>query len=211
MKRRLAVVSILWIAGFCAWSQTALVKLRIQVALVDKDLNLKPVPRLALSLRAVSNTTPFAVTSVTTGFDGRAEVQVPPGRYVISNPQAVEFQGKRYQWEYEVAVYDGVQPLELSNDNAKVSEGTPQRLTDDLTVLFKRFQNSAVTVWSEIGHGTGFIVKPSGLVITNQHVIGTSERIAVQFDEGRKLPAALMAADAEKDVAVLWGEPLRHT
>jgi hypothetical protein len=59
-------------------------------------------------------------------------------------------------------------------------------------------------VWSEIGHGTGFVVAPEGLILTNQHVIGPSELIAVQFDPKRKVEAKLVAFDAEKDIAVLW-------
>jgi hypothetical protein len=43
-----------------------------------------------------------------------------------------------------------------------------------------------------------------GLVMTNQHVIGPSEYIAVQFDEKRKVPATVLATNPEKDVAVLW-------
>jgi hypothetical protein len=31
------------------------------------------------------------------------------------------------------------------------------RLVDEMTTKFKRLQNGVVTVWSEIGHGTGFI------------------------------------------------------
>ena len=76
-------------------------------------------------------------------------------------------------------------------------------MTDELTTQFKRLQNSVVTVWSEFGHGTGFIVDSAGLVLTNQHVVGPSEYIAVQFDEQRKLAAVLLAADPEKDIAVL--------
>lgn len=78
------------------------------------------------------------------------------------------------------------------------------RKVDDLTSLFQKYQKSVVTVWSEIGHGTGFIVDASGLVITNQHVIGPSELISVQFDEKRKVAATRLAIEPEKDVAILW-------
>jgi hypothetical protein len=80
------------------------------------------------------------------------------------------------------------------------------RKVDELTSSFKRLQTTIFTVWSEFGHGTGFVVDQAGLIITNQHVVGPSEQISVQFDEKRKLPAILLAADAEKDVAVLWAD-----
>lgn len=79
-----------------------------------------------------------------------------------------------------------------------------RRITDELTSSFKRLEKSVVTVWSETAHGTGFIFDNSGLVMTNQHVIGPSEYVAVQFDEKQKVFARVLATDPEKDVAVLW-------
>jgi S1-C subfamily serine protease len=78
------------------------------------------------------------------------------------------------------------------------------RVIDEMTTKFQKLQNGVVTVWSELGHGTGFIISRDGLILTNQHVIGSSEYIALQFDAKRKIPAVLLAADPEKDVAVLW-------
>ena len=63
---------------------------------------------------------------------------------------------------------------------------------------------SVVTVWSEFGHGTGFIVDPRGLILTSQRVIGPSEIITVQFDPQHKVAATIVASDNEKDIAVLW-------
>jgi hypothetical protein len=60
-----------------------------------------------------------------------------------------------------------------------------------------------VTVRSESGHGTGFFVDAKGLILTNQHVVGNSEYLAVQFDRTHKIVAKLIAADPQKDVALL--------
>lgn len=92
----------------------------------------------------------------------------------------------------------------LESESLEEAPKKSKRVTDELTSAFQRLQSTVVTVWSEFGHGTGFIIDNEGLVLTNQHVIGPSEYIAVQFDEKRKLPARLLAADPEKDVAVLW-------
>jgi S1-C subfamily serine protease len=79
-----------------------------------------------------------------------------------------------------------------------------RRVTDELTTKFRELQSSVVTVWSEIGHGTGFIFDGRGLVMTNQHVVGPSEYVSVQFNEKTKVPARILATDPQKDVAVLW-------
>jgi len=76
-----------------------------------------------------------------------------------------------------------------------------RRLT---AAAFRELQASVVTVWSEFGNGTGFIIDDAGLVLTSQHVVGPSEYIAVQFDRKRKIPAKLLASDPDADVAVLW-------
>lgn len=78
------------------------------------------------------------------------------------------------------------------------------RVLDEMSTKFQTLRNGVVTVWSELGHGTGFIISKDGLVLTNQHVVGPSEYLALQFDQKLKIPAVLLAADPERDVAVLW-------
>ena len=82
----------------------------------------------------------------------------------------------------------------------------PARVKDEMSAHFQQLQNAVVTVWSETGHGTGFIVDPKGLIVTNHHVVGPSQYIAVQFDEKRKILAIRLEADPLKDVAVLWAD-----
>ena len=186
-------------------SQADTAKLKVRAILIDKDLNQKPVPKLTFVLAPFDGPVGEEITSKT-GFDGNGELQVAPGKYRLSTPEPVEFQGKKYSWEVDVVVSLPESSVELSNDNAKVTAvaaSAPSRKVDELTTLFQKYQNAVVTVWSEIGHGTGFIVDSSGLIVTNQHVIGPSERISVQFDSKRKIAARLLAFNPEKDVAVL--------
>src|SRR5258708_17349147 len=75
---------------------------------------------------------------------------------------------------------------------------------DDLTFMCEKYQKSVVTVWSESGSGTGFIVDSAGLVMTNQDVIGPSDLISIQFDANRKVAAKVLAFDAKRDVAILY-------
>lgn len=180
-------------------------KLKIKAAVVDNDLNVKPVPKLKLLLRSKVPDSPEI--SLSTNFDGTAEIDVPTGSYDLRTAQSLQFQGRHYSWVVSVTVPPQGLVLDLSVDNAKIEELTvsnPARRTDELTTLFQKFQPSVVTVWSEFGHGTGFLVDPKGLVLTNQHVIGPSEYIAVQFDSAHKLEAKLLSSDPEKDIAVLW-------
>jgi S1-C subfamily serine protease len=191
------------------WSQADSAKLKVRAVLVDKDLNQKPVPKLAFVLARFEGPAGESPAGKT-GFDGNGELQLAPGKYRLSTPEPVEFQGKKYSWDLEITVSASESTIELSNDNAKVTEVAapgPSRKVDELTTLFQRYQNAVVTVWSEIGSGTGFCVDKAGLIITNQHVIGPSELISVQFDAKRKVSATVLAFNPEKDVAVLWANP----
>lgn len=52
--------------------------------------------------------------------------------------------------------------------------------------------------------GSGVIIDSSqGLVLTNNHVIAKADKIQVTLQDGRKLAAQLVGADAEADVAVI--------
>jgi len=51
--------------------------------------------------------------------------------------------------------------------------------------------------------GSGFIIDPSGLVVTNNHVIADADEISVILNDGTKLKADLVGKDTKSDLAVL--------
>ena len=51
--------------------------------------------------------------------------------------------------------------------------------------------------------GSGFVIDPSGIIITNNHVIADSNEVTVIFTDGTKLKAQVIGKDAKVDVAVL--------
>jgi serine protease Do len=55
--------------------------------------------------------------------------------------------------------------------------------------------------------GSGFVVDPSGIVITNNHVIGDANDISVVFSDGSKLKAEIIGKDPKIDLAVLRVKP----
>ena len=55
--------------------------------------------------------------------------------------------------------------------------------------------------------GSGFIIDPSGYIVTNNHVIEDADQITVTLNDGTQLPAKLIGRDAKTDLALLKVTP----
>jgi len=51
--------------------------------------------------------------------------------------------------------------------------------------------------------GSGFVVDPSGIVVTNNHVIADADEVTVIFNDGARLKAEVIGRDQKTDLAVL--------
>ncbi len=54
-----------------------------------------------------------------------------------------------------------------------------------------------------MGAGSGFIIDPGGIIVTNNHVVGNADTIVVSLSDGTQLPARLVGADELTDIAVI--------
>ena len=55
--------------------------------------------------------------------------------------------------------------------------------------------------------GSGVLVSPEGIILTNHHVISDADDIDVALADGRKLKAKIIGSDPETDIAVLKIDP----
>ncbi|WP_239024441.1 Do family serine endopeptidase [Ramlibacter humi] len=53
------------------------------------------------------------------------------------------------------------------------------------------------------GTGSGFIVDPSGVILTNAHVVKDAQEVTVKLTDRREFQAKVLGADARSDIAVL--------
>ncbi len=54
-----------------------------------------------------------------------------------------------------------------------------------------------------LGAGSGFIIDPSGLIVTNNHVVGHADKIVVSMTDGKQYPAKVVGTDELTDVALI--------
>jgi serine protease Do len=51
--------------------------------------------------------------------------------------------------------------------------------------------------------GSGFVVTPAGIIVTNNHVVGNARQIVVTLDSGRQVPAHVVGTDQLSDLAIV--------
>jgi putative serine protease PepD len=74
--------------------------------------------------------------------------------------------------------------------------------------IYASASRAVVSVQTSSGSGTGFVVGTDGTIVTNSHVVGTSDTVRVRFgDSGRALRAQVLGSDPSVDIAVLHVDP----
>jgi S1-C subfamily serine protease len=183
----------------CAWAA----QVTISVSLVSTELEVRPVPKHALEVLAGES----VVQSGSTGLDGALVLELAPGSYTVKSAQPVTFQGASYQWSQPVAVGGAAMKVELSTDNAAMSASAPAGSGADAATVFNQVEKGVVTVESETGKGTGFLVDAAGLILTNDHVIGGSRYFVAEFDKASRYRAVVVASNVAADLAVIAVHP----
>src|SRR2546426_1522054 len=78
-----------------------------------------------------------------------------------------------------------------------------QAVAYDYSKLYETSSPAVVQVTTQDGSGSGFLVTPFGHIATNFHVIRGSKYLAVQFPDGHKVKAAVVAVNPHYDMALL--------
>lgn len=76
---------------------------------------------------------------------------------------------------------------------------------EDLAPFFRHFRGLPQPRGEQPmrGQGSGFIVSPDGIILTNAHVVDGSEQVTVKLADRREFDAKVLGADKATDVAVL--------
>jgi len=89
-----------------------------------------------------------------------------------------------------------------------------ERLAPGVVTIISIFEGGAALLedGGEGGQGSGFVLDDEGYVATNAHVVtteggGRAEQVFVEFSDGNRVPAEIVGADPNADVALLKVDP----
>jgi S1-C subfamily serine protease len=210
---RALVLAILAVAASVAIAGQTLAVLHIRTVLTDATGRATPVARHLLLI--TDNPQTMETLRIRTGLDGTASVRLSPGNYTVESDEPLVFQGKAYHWTQTldiVAGRDSALDLTLANAVAEpIQPGTTNAdtaLPTDTSLLLRQWLDSVVEVWTPTAHASGFLVDPTGLIATNQRVVGDATSVEVQLSPSIKVAGAVVEADRERDIALVRINPM---
>ena len=99
-----------------------------------------------------------------------------------------------------------VQVVEKTKDavvNISATKLVSQRVSGFFDPFWSQIDPGQVMQVPANSLGSGFVIHPDGYVVTNNHVIDRAREIHVELADGRKLPAEIISADRQADLAIL--------
>ena len=99
-----------------------------------------------------------------------------------------------------VQVVERVRPAVVNLTARQVVTVRPRSLFGD---LFPEFGATGPEVYTSQSLGSGVLISPDGLIVTNEHVIEGAAEIKVGFSDGKSEQAEVIGSDADSDLAIL--------
>jgi putative serine protease PepD len=86
----------------------------------------------------------------------------------------------------------------------------PHRGETRAGAIYAAASPAVVSIRTNVGEGTGFLIDDKGTLVTNDHVVGTATHVLVRFgQDGDAIDGDVLGADASSDLAVVSIDPDR--
>ena len=80
----------------------------------------------------------------------------------------------------------------------------PQKGQSRATAIYDKASPAVVSIRTNEGSGTGFLIDDSGTLVTNAHVVGANKQVTVRFGaNGANLNGTVVGVDTSSDLAVV--------
>ena len=168
--------------------------------------------RMVLALLTAGLLGGASATVLTQGRHARAATP-PQETAAPSNPGIVAPDFSAITARYGPAVVNisvsGLRQASADDQGGAAREGLPPGIdpNDPFFEFFRRFQGPRQPrgQGGELvrGQGSGFIVSPDGLIMTNAHVVRDASEVIVKLTDRREFKAKVLGSDPKTDVAVL--------
>src|SRR5919197_1895285 len=84
----------------------------------------------------------------------------------------------------------------------------PGRAKTPAGKIYAQASPAVVSIRTDVGSGTRFLIDRGGTLVTNAHVVGNADRVVVKFGaDGRSLDGEVRGTDASSDLAVVHIDP----
>jgi S1-C subfamily serine protease len=116
--------------------------------------------------------------------------------------------------------------FELNSQNSNVEEASAEPVTASDVELLDAYSDAVATVADRVGPavvrverpaekgrggmGSGVVISPDGLVLTNSHVVDGARELRLTDTEGRSMEARLIGEDPDTDLALLRAGAARN-
>jgi S1-C subfamily serine protease len=122
--------------------------------------------------------------------------------------QGVEVPPSRQRLTYSFApIVEEASPAVVNIYAQRIIRPRGPLLLPSSSALWRLFRDSLLFGYGreriENSLGSGVIVKPQGIVVTNHHVVDAAEGIAIVLADGRVFEAQILLSDKRTDIAVL--------
>jgi putative serine protease PepD len=84
----------------------------------------------------------------------------------------------------------------------------PHKGQSQAGAIYAAASPAVVSIRTDVGEGTGFLIDGKGTLVTNDHVVGTSTHVLVRFgQDGNAIDGDVLGADPSSDLAVVSIDP----
>ncbi|MDQ7028829.1 MAG: trypsin-like peptidase domain-containing protein [Ardenticatenia bacterium] len=90
--------------------------------------------------------------------------------------------------------------LEIARALSRVVNNVAERVSPSVVNISVEVEDDLL---GGFGQGSGFVIDKAGYIVTNNHVVEGATSIVVRFQDGTEVPAEVVGADQDSDLAVI--------